>query len=302
MIKELISDMANDRIILSQALTNTKIIESEINDYDLKRWIKNEIEGYENINDLPQYRVAQFPFRAKTFIGKELDIMFENDNYNSVIKIFYFIHSIKSYEEIIEKCKGKNNFIEYVIDDNPQSFFSKFNMPIYRYDIKYLYHKVPTDAIKNVISKTKNELLEILIKLANKFPNLGSSYMKKENQEKAQQIINNNILGGNNQVGGFGDNQNQQMTINNQVDNQKISEFLTLLKTELEKEKANLPIEAVEDVLSEIAYAEKQLTKNRDVKSQLKAIGGFIGNVGTNVLANVIASPIFEVMKPFLGL
>ena len=75
-----------------------------------------------------------------------------------------------------------------------------------------------------------------------------------------------------------------------------ITEFFKLLNKDIE----SLESEKADDFRTEIEYASKQINKGKDIKSQLKNIGGLMKDVGINVLANVIASPIYEIVKPHL--
>jgi hypothetical protein len=79
---------------------------------------------------------------------------------------------------------------------------------------------------------------------------------------------------------------------------ENINELFVLLKSDFDK----LSINVREDLQSEMEYASKQLEKGKNVKTQLLNIGGLLKDVGINVFANLIASPIFEIIKPALGL
>jgi hypothetical protein len=79
---------------------------------------------------------------------------------------------------------------------------------------------------------------------------------------------------------------------------ENINKLFTLLKADFDK----LSIDVRDDLNSEIEYASKQLKKGKSVKTQLLNIGGLVKDVGINVFANLIASPIFEIIKPAMGL
>lgn len=91
-------------------------------------------------------------------------------------------------------------------------------------------------------------------------------------------------------------NSNQKQEIKYSEEN--IKEFFNLLKSELN----NVDKEITEDFITEIEYAEKQISKKRDIKTQLTNIGNLMKDVGINTFANLLASPIFEMVKPFLGM
>ena len=91
---------------------------------------------------------------------------------------------------------------------------------------------------------------------------------------------------------------NSSQTQNIEISQTDFNEFAKLLRLDIQ----NLEDGQKEDFNTEIEYAQKQLDKGKSITVQLKNIGGLIRDVGVNVFANVLASPIWEILKPFLGL
>ena len=60
--------------------------------------------------------------------------------------------------------------------------------------------------------------------------------------------------------------------------------------------------QAAGNICYEIDAATKDIHAGRPIGTRLHAIGGFLKSLGVNVLANLAAAPIFEVVKPYLGL
>jgi hypothetical protein len=79
---------------------------------------------------------------------------------------------------------------------------------------------------------------------------------------------------------------------------ENINELFSLIKADLE----NLKTDLKEDLSNEIENAIKYLEKGKDIKSRLLTIGGLIKDIGISVFANLVASPIFELLKPALGI
>ncbi|MCR9172893.1 MAG: hypothetical protein NXI10_10390 [bacterium] len=77
MIKELIRDIAYDKITVSQALTRAKLIARQVKNDTFTNWLNKELNGYEYDDALlPEYRkiwaeihlTAELPFgRQQTF-------------------------------------------------------------------------------------------------------------------------------------------------------------------------------------------------------------------------------------------
>src|SRR5690606_990056 len=67
MIRQLIEDLAFDKIPLSQALTRSKIIAYKVNNDAFKDWLVGEIKGYSK-RELPEYRIVPWDIFAEVFI------------------------------------------------------------------------------------------------------------------------------------------------------------------------------------------------------------------------------------------
>lgn len=80
--------------------------------------------------------------------------------------------------------------------------------------------------------------------------------------------------------------------------NQDVKEMLELIHQDIQSLKHDIK----EELSFEVDNALKYLEKGKDVSSRLKTIGGLIKDVKVNVFANLIASPIFESIRPLLGL
>ncbi len=92
------------------------------------------------------------------------------------------------------------------------------------------------------------------------------------------------------------DNSSQTQQVSYTENN--VREFFDELKKDIEVLNAELK----DDFQIEIDNALKQLNKGNNINSRLLTIGSLIKEVGINVFTNLIASPIFELMKPILGL
>lgn len=267
MIKDLISDIANDKITLSQALMRSKMVAFKIKNNTFKEWIKKETEGYE-LNDelLPEYRkiyselilVAEFingftedfPFAIPDDIPKET---LENATHH------FIIESINA----VERQRGESKMNEEGRITLPSAlipvltfFIQKQLLTTLKFNggkIVRIQRKINTAHYHNVIDQTKNKLIDILLELQEEFPNIENDYiMNDENNKKTQNIVTNNIYGGNVPFNiANGDNANQNITFNTTnidydklrtlgVEESHIEELETIVK-ESEKDKKGFP-------------------------------------------------------------
>lgn len=95
-----------------------------------------------------------------------------------------------------------------------------------------------------------------------------------------------------------------QQNVNNSQQTQDISlsKNITELFSLLRKDITKFDKDIADEFNIEINYASELIKKDKNIISPLRNIGTLIKSVGINVFANLIASPIFETIRPFLGL
>lgn len=139
---------------------------------------------------------------------------------------------------------------------------------------------------------------------------------KKKNSEVQQELVNNwierNMTNKKKSNGKlsmeFGDiNSPTQFQINsdNSVQTQKIKysnqdilEVFELIRKDLKENKSSESIE----LLAEVENAEKKLNDGKDIKNRLLLIGELVKDIGIGTFTSLISSPIYEMLKPMLGI
>ncbi len=205
MIKQLITDLAHDNIKLSQALTMSKLIAVKIGNDKFKNWLVKELEGY-NFNDeyLPNYRRIYSPIFIKVefpYNGTRIFPVILPDKLEKEIgEIIYFqniVEPISIIEQQIlgfETSKGYINILPTQLQILSEMYKKQINA--YNGVLTSGYREIGKVQYQNILELTKQKLLDTLLELDKEFPNLNNEYkMTKENEEKIQNIITNNIYG-----------------------------------------------------------------------------------------------------------
>lgn len=96
----------------------------------------------------------------------------------------------------------------------------------------------------------------------------------------------------------------QASTSSNQTQNVSINktnfkEFYEALSKDLSN--MDLSEDLKEDILSELEYAKRQNSKDKNITQQMENIGCLLKEVGIGVFTNLVASPVFELIRPTLG-
>lgn len=207
MIKELIEDLAFDKITLSQGLTRAKIITSKIQNAAFKQWINKEFQGYTNDDTIPNYReiacqtslVISLPFGGQDVIPLAVTDPDLKDFYN-LHKVF---ESITFIESTLNNLTDKVNITIQLPSNLAILLADPFKEDIESRGggLRAATKKFGKAAYQNIIESTKQKLLDTLLELNQQFPDLENEFMAtKENVSKVNNIVTNNIWGNNNPI------------------------------------------------------------------------------------------------------
>lgn len=206
MIKELIYDLAHDKISLSQALTRSKLVASKVKNDALKAWLVNELEGYDSMDDsLPKYRKLYSPVsvfveynNGQTLVAEVKVKSDEDPLLQEMVKYQHMTRPIAVLEEEFDAMTSET--ARFVM---PSDFTDAIKAPYnavakpQRGAVRYSFRILSKFDYRKIIELTKQKLIDTLIELDSEFPDLTNEYkMSQENNEKVNHIVTNNIYGG----------------------------------------------------------------------------------------------------------
>jgi len=235
MIKELIYDIAYEKIKLTQGLTRAKLIAKQIKNNIFLEWLKKELEGY-NFNDkeLPLYRKinSSFELVAKSPYGQKSVIPMPAIEYDDKAKDIVYYHRviepISLVEHQIEKINNGKEFLylpEQIVD-----YFNKLianNIEPKGSTIIKVRRRIDSIQLNNIIELTKQKLIDILQDLNSEFPNFDMNYIiPNKMKDKVKTIITNNIYSNEGSINvASGKNITQKNLILNNIDKEKLKKI-----------------------------------------------------------------------------
>ena len=107
---KVIIDLINNNINVEQALEILDLLLQNVKNNKIKKWLSNEINGYDKNDDLPDYRIVSTNLKGSYIIGSAFNGI-KGTNQPLPLKPEY----IKDYSNI------KNNRVEYIINDENKS-------------------------------------------------------------------------------------------------------------------------------------------------------------------------------------
>ncbi|WP_286740415.1 hypothetical protein [Psychrobacter sp. UBA3068] len=201
MIKELIKDISYDKISLDQALTRAKLIAYKIDNEEFISWISRELNGYDDLDVIPEYRELHCDIVARVenpYSGTRLvpiDLTEFDRSIDGNLYKFNYTLSIFGVEQNLEAVKHSNEQHGYI--DFPIEIVRDISKLVQQNNISAVSRKMQFSQLHNILSITKQRLLDTLLELNKAFPDLEDEYMNDDKKDTASQIITTNIYGNN---------------------------------------------------------------------------------------------------------
>lgn len=265
MIKQLIEDLAYDKITLGQGLTRAKLIASKTQNIAFKEWVNREIQGYGNTDQVPEFRkiscqtslVIGLPFGAQNVMPVVIN--------DPEVAHYYHQHivtdSINQIESALRSLTDQINITLQLPGQLALILGQPFQDDIQRQNggLRAVTKMVGKARYENIIESTKQVLLDTLLELHDQFPNLENEFKATtENIKKVQNIVTNHIHGNNNPINLATGEKVTQKDITNNIG---FIDYSRLESLDVQKEEIEHLKEIVEtskgdkSVLNEMGYA-----------------------------------------------
>jgi len=206
MIKDLITDLAYEKISLAQGLTRAKLIQSKLKSDIFKSWLINELNGYDNDQEIPEYRILNVKI-VGDFVGyfdkqwRNVPLMLQELGKSLGINVYEYKESssIKLIEDTVKQSKPGSS-LRLPLDQNlVQSLSSMYRENDPHKLLISVDRIIYPSQYSMILDQTKQKFLDLLLDLEEKFPDLNDGFkMTEETRNKVQNIITNNIYGSNN--------------------------------------------------------------------------------------------------------
>ena len=264
-----IQDAAVDaNVDISVVLRKCKILAARLGNKEFKKWVDEELNGYQNKDALPDYRI--FHVNSKGYFAgiagsalKNADIPLTciPKEFREGLNKNYAMLPIASYVSLLKTVDGGN-----LREDWPPELVAHVGAKIYQHmNCLSAWKVIPNAAIVSLIETVRNRILTFVLEIENKAPNAGESSPTTQSisQEKVSQVFNTTIYGN---VGNIAEG-SQQLTQNADInvaenDLESLKSFISSIgmpKDEIAKLEESISQDSHEEVLKEKTLGEKVL-------------------------------------------
>ncbi|MEA4916304.1 hypothetical protein [Proteiniphilum sp.] len=286
-LTEIISLLSNERESLTNGLYKLKILASRIKNNELLNWINKELNGYEDEDVLPNYRVGDVLLKGTYInqIGHSIpDQPIPAFKFSERLEYFAKKINITQGISIIENiANSEDDSISYSVPAELGAIITniirEYNPTARRFNLINLHRVVSVISYKNILIKVRNHALELALALE---VEMGYEVEIEEiikNKGEANQIIHNYMT---QNITNIGDG--NSITIGN---NNKIDQNLNIQKgdfNQLKNELSQLGLEDHDiDDLQEVLESEKD---NNESEQLGKKTQGWIRRMGDKLIKN----------------
>lgn len=303
MIESIIEDLSNN-IDVSLFALKIKLIASKLRNKKFNSWIKNELEGYEKVDELPKHRIEDTEVIANLVISRGLGSI-QLTNHVMPLANLQDLETIKELSTIkimdsvisLEKNNKQNAQIAYMLTEWEKCQIAK----IYPNSIiQSVYKTIPENTFEDIIYKFKSTLLEIFIELDNEVFNdeLDFDIMAKKHDiaKVVNQTINTQLYFGDQSINTFQDS--PITTGNNNTISISIAtkEKLESILSQIEEIKIDRDNDK-EDIAAELEKIRLELSNTVQQPKILRSAFNAIRGIAVGIAANQITPLVNEALK-----
>lgn len=185
---KIIIELIKDEINVVQAMDILNLLLQDINDKKIKKWLENEINGYEKDKDVPNYRILN-----ANIVGDYIGGRFKCSNKDIPIKPEY----VKEYSKVI--ITAPISQIMQLSIAEKESKEHCLGIPLHQVlaqqislvngEVISARRELSIYAHTNLLLLIKSKILKIFVELEKKYGNLDNYYIDFSNKKTEKEIV-----------------------------------------------------------------------------------------------------------------
>ena len=188
---KIIKDLIMDKINVLQAMQSLSFMLEDINDTEseIKKWVNNEINGYKNQSDIPEYRKTNAILMGNVQVGYSL---YKNINIpladKKAIELLTKIQIKEPLSIVMQLAKAE-------IESENHSLLLDANIAIVNYyqqtngDVISASRHLSIYTYNNILALIKDKLLDIFKVLEENYGNLDELYNDFSDDTKKEEVV-----------------------------------------------------------------------------------------------------------------
>ncbi len=200
LIKKIQDSAVDSASNISMLLRQCKVLAFRLENEDLKKWVDQELNGYDSADDLPSYRIIHTNSKGH-FVGAfgrelkngEIPLSCIDERFRDDLSKAYCTQPISAYEALISSSKG-TNFHEQWPADLVAVYADKFYQGM---NCLSAWKEIPYGAVVSLVDVVKNRILNFALEIELADPRAGEVPISdlKLSKERVTNVFHNTIYG-----------------------------------------------------------------------------------------------------------
>lgn len=191
---KIIIELIKDEINVVQAMDILNLLLQDIKDKKINKWLDKEINGYDDADDIPDYRIVEADVNGTFIVGSLYNglkctnqpIPIKPEVYDKFTKI-KVTSGLKEIMQLSVAEKETDNHCLIM----PINTLIAQDISVINGEVISANRTLSIYAYTNILNKIKSKVLKILVELEKKYGNLDDYYIDFSNDKKGKEVIQN---------------------------------------------------------------------------------------------------------------
>ena len=189
----------NSEIDISTVLRKCKVLAVRLGNENFKNWVDQELNGYNNIDNLPDYRILSVDSKGYFSGGSHrvnnanIPLIFIPEQFRELLSNAYCVQPISEYESLLKSSKSEN-----FQEPWPSELVVAYGNRIYQNKTCISAWKViPYGSIVSLVDSVRNRVLNFVLEIESEAPDAGEALLNEPPlpQDRVTQFFNTTIYG-----------------------------------------------------------------------------------------------------------
>jgi hypothetical protein len=198
-VTDIVNGAIDDSVKLATLLRKLLIVGDSLNNESLKEWVLRELNGYENKDQLPPYRLMNIAAKGnfRSMIGQMNEHPIPSASLDQKhrwrAERAYLLSAVASYEALVSGDSGERAIVEWPA--NMTAYYS--NKISSDWILDRAWQEIPTNAIRGMLDNVRTRILQFALELKRE---VGDSELSADAAppEKVNSAVQTIIYGGTN--------------------------------------------------------------------------------------------------------
>lgn len=197
LVEELIATLSSENCNLEAALAKAQVLAHHLNAHEMRRWVLNELRGYENAAELPDYRIV-----TCSLIGHVSNGFYRANRANlPTSHLDERIREMLTKKKVLQSIPTIQGWAR-----SEDALSSRVSPELYGelskgfaddYYVESAWGEVSPGVFTQIVAQVRSRLLDFVLQLSTEIPQLNESSPSGAQRDEASDLFRNAVFGNN---------------------------------------------------------------------------------------------------------